>query len=76
LALISPTGEHWIFTGQVHGTITAERREKIERPHLPYDAIFIPFGHDRTFGEMTDEEKGVLSHRGQAFRKLKEFLVA
>jgi XTP/dITP diphosphohydrolase len=75
VALIVPDGKHWIFTGRVDGTITAVRREKIERPHLPYDAIFMPIGYDRTFGEMTDDEKNVLSHRGQAFRKLKEFLV-
>ncbi len=34
-----------------------------------FDPIFIPDGHDRTFAEMTDEEKGQLSHRGAAARK-------
>jgi len=43
---------------------------------LPYDAIFIPENFDKTFGEMTDEEKNALSHRGEAFRKLKEFLMS
>jgi XTP/dITP diphosphohydrolase len=76
VALVSPAGEHWIFTGRAPGKITTERREKILRPHLPYDAIFIPEGFTTTFGEMTDEEKNALSHRGQAFRQLKEFLLA
>jgi XTP/dITP diphosphohydrolase len=76
VALVSPSGEHWIFTGRAHGKITTERQEKISRPHLPYDAIFIPEGFTTTFGEMTDEEKNALSHRGQAFRQLKEFLLA
>ena len=44
-----------------------------------YDPIFLPDGHDRTFGEMTAEEKhGLpphgrgLSHRARAFVKLAE----
>ena len=44
------------------------------RERLPYDVIFIPEGHTKTFAEMTDEEKNGLSHRGEAFRQLKEFL--
>jgi XTP/dITP diphosphohydrolase len=76
VALIAPDGRHWIFTGRAQGKITTERREKIKRPHLPYDAIFIPDGFDNTFGEMADEEKNALSHRGQAFRQLKEFLLS
>jgi XTP/dITP diphosphohydrolase len=76
LALIAPSGEHWIFTGQAHGKIATEKSEKFARPHLPYDAIFIPENFDKTFGEMTDEEKNALSHRGEAFRKLKEFLMS
>jgi XTP/dITP diphosphohydrolase len=73
-ALLSPSGEHWIFVGRARGTIATKQRETIKRPHLPYDAIFIPQGFEKTFGEMTDEEKEVLSHRGQAFLKLKDFL--
>ncbi len=74
VALIGPDTRHWVFTGRVQGKIAVERREKIKRPHLPYDAIFIPNGFETTFGEMTDEEKNALSHRGQALRQLKEFL--
>ena len=33
-----------------------------------FDPVFIPDGHDRTFAEMTPEEKGALSHRGAAAR--------
>jgi XTP/dITP diphosphohydrolase len=75
LALIAPDGQNWIFTGRVKGKIAAEKKEKISRPHLPYDVIFIPEGHEITFGEMTDEEKNALSHRGQAFRDLKKLLI-
>jgi len=48
-----------------------------------YDAMFLPDGHARTFGEMTGEEKhGLpprgtgLSHRARAFRKLAEACLA
>jgi XTP/dITP diphosphohydrolase len=48
-----------------------------------YDPMFLPDGHDRTFGEMTGEEKhGLpprgkgLSHRARAFRKLAEACLA
>lgn len=76
LALVSPQGEHWIFSGRIDGKITFARQEVVARPKLPYDAIFIPVGHEKTFGEMTDEEKNALSHRGQAFRDLKDFLLS
>lgn len=33
-----------------------------------FDPIFIPEDDERTFAEMTDEEKGTLSHRGNAVR--------
>jgi len=76
LALVSPAGRHWIFSGRINGWITFARQEIVVRPKLPYDAIFIPKGFDKTFGQMTDEEKNALSHRGQAFRDLKSFLLS
>ena len=48
-----------------------------------YDPFFLPDGHDRTFGEMTSEEKhGLpprgrgLSHRARAFMKLQQICLA
>lgn len=75
LALVSPEGRHWIFSGRIDGVISSNKRETMLRPYLPYDAIFIPQGFEKTFGEMTDEEKNSLSHRGKAFRELKDFLL-
>ena len=34
-----------------------------------YDPIFVPDGHDRTFGEMAPGEKHCISHRSVAFAK-------
>ena len=39
-----------------------------------YDPIFVPEGHDRTFGEMDAAEKDAISHRARAFAKLKAAL--
>ena len=42
-----------------------------------YDPIFVPYGFVVTFGEMSDEEKRSLSHRGKAsiqfIRKMSDF---
>ena len=37
-----------------------------------YDPIFMPDGHNRTFGEIAEAEKNRISHRADAFRKLVE----
>jgi|TARA_B100001540_G_scaffold129642_2_gene115585 XTP/dITP diphosphohydrolase len=40
-----------------------------------YDSVFIPtYGGGKTFAEMDDKEKNAISHRGAAFRALKELL--
>lgn len=39
-----------------------------------YDPIFVPAGESRTFGEMEADEKNRISHRGEALRKLADYL--
>lgn len=72
-ALVSPDGQEWTFSGRLDGMIPLSPRGT-PRDRLPYDVIFIPEGHAKTFAEMSDDEKNSLSHRGDAFRQLKEFL--
>lgn len=65
-------GVYHQFEGIVNGRIISERRGT---NGFGYDPIFIPDGHDRTFAEMTMQEKSALSHRGLAFAKLVGFLM-
>lgn len=64
-------GEQCFFEGAIEGTIIDERRGK---GGFGYDPIFIPNGFDRTFAEMTAEEKNSISHRAIAVQKLADFL--
>jgi XTP/dITP diphosphohydrolase len=55
------------FEGRVDGTLTwPPRGDK----GFGYDPMFVPAGHDVTFGEMDPVEKHSISHRADAFRKL------
>lgn len=40
-----------------------------------YDPIFVPEGHDQTFGEMEPAAKDAMSHRARAFAKLRAALI-
>ncbi|HEY4510369.1 MAG TPA: RdgB/HAM1 family non-canonical purine NTP pyrophosphatase [Candidatus Paceibacterota bacterium] len=71
--LRAPDGKYWAFSGKVEGSIALEPRGKAH-PRLPYDPVFIPKGYNKTFSEMSGEDKNSLSHRGQSFRQLKDFL--
>ena len=65
-------GDYRQFEGIIEGSISMEKRGS---HGFGYNPIFIPEGHDRTFAEMTMQEKSELSHRGRAFAKLKQYLM-
>jgi len=69
--LCAPDNRYWSFRGTINGVIPFEVRG-VNRPKLPYDVIFIPEGHSKTFAQMSDSEKNSLSHRGTAFLQLKK----
>ena len=69
-----PDGHAEYFRGEAEGTLVwPPRGEK----GFGYDPVFMPDGHDLTFGEMTAEQKHgwkpgqdeALSHRARAFQK-------
>jgi XTP/dITP diphosphohydrolase len=39
-----------------------------------YDPIFVPYGFSQTFGQLSDEIKQKISHRGRAMEKIIDFL--
>ena len=60
-------GQIETFEGRVDGTLVwPPRGDK----GFGYDPMFVPVGHDQTFGEMDPAEKHKISHRADAFRKL------
>jgi XTP/dITP diphosphohydrolase len=76
LCLAWPDGHVEEFEARVDGTLVWPPRGT---QGFGYDAMFLPDGHDRSFGEMSAEEKhGLpprgrgLSHRARAFVKLAE----
>jgi XTP/dITP diphosphohydrolase len=64
-------GQEHQFEGIVNGHITTEWQGD---KGFGYDPVFVPEGYDRTFAQMSPEEKNAISHRGEAIRKLVEFL--
>ena len=63
LALKEPNKPTRFYEGRVEGIITADRRGS---NGFGFDPVFIPQGYERTFAEMSSEEKRNLSHRGKA----------
>jgi len=69
-----PDGTEVIAEGTVDGTMAIAARGDAG---FGYDPVFIPSdGDGRTFAEMTGDEKHAVSHRGRAFRALREALAA
>ena len=64
-------GNQQLFTGIVTGKII---KEKIGTNGFGYDPIFISDGYDKTFAQLSLQEKATLSHRGIAVQKLIKFL--
>ena len=59
------------FEGEVRGTILeAPRGEN----GFGYDPIFQPDGFDKSFAELTQEEKNRISHRACAYARAQEFV--
>ncbi len=57
----------YVVEGVVEGRITEEPRGS---HGFGYDPIFEPEGYNKTFAEMSIEEKSRISHRARAFKKL------
>lgn len=80
LCLAAPDGEHKFFRGEISGTLVWPPRGQ---HGFGFDPVFQPFGYERTFGEMTAQQKHgwkpwdqtALSHRARAFKLFAEALL-
>ena len=74
ICLAWPDGKADYYRGEVEGTLIWPPRGALG---FGYDPVFLPDGYDKTFGEMTAEEKhgwkpgnaDALAHRARAFQK-------
>jgi XTP/dITP diphosphohydrolase len=73
LAYVDPaSGTEHTVEGRCTGTLAAEPRGS---GGFGYDPAFVPVEHpDRTMAELTDEEKGAISHRGRAAVAMRAWL--
>ena len=67
MALVYPDGREVTAEGFMHGRIVDEPRGE---HGFGYDPFFVPMGESRTVAEMSDEEKNLISHRGNALKSL------
>lgn len=70
VAFVRPGGLPHTEFGIAEGRIGFEPRG---RNGFGYDPLFFPEGYDRTFGQMTHDEKRRISHRGRALQKLRAY---
>ena len=63
--------KEYLFTGICEGKINSKETGSMG---FGYDAVFTPDGADKTFAEMSMDEKNKYSHRKKALQKLINFL--
>lgn len=71
IALVDPKGVEHTVVGKCFGRI-AESPSGAEG--FGYDPLFIPDGHDKSFAELTADEKNAISHRGRALAEVSRLL--
>ena len=64
-------GEEHLFEGKVKGYIS---KDKQGDEGFGYDPIFLPENEKTSFAQMSMKQKGTLSHRGRAVKKLVAYL--
>ena len=66
-----PDGNIFSAEGEIKGNILDK---PVGTGGFGYDPVFVPSGFDRTFAQMSGQEKNKLSHRGRALKTLKNIL--
>jgi XTP/dITP diphosphohydrolase len=71
ICYIDQDGKDYYFEGIINGTITKEEHGDYD---FGYDQIFKPDGSEKTFGQMTVQEKNDFSHRAIAVKEFGSYL--
>lgn len=71
IAFIAHSGEEHLFEGVCRGEIIRDKRGE---KGFGYDPVFRPEGFERTFAELSSDEKNRVSHRGKATQKFIDYL--
>ncbi|MDC6447487.1 RdgB/HAM1 family non-canonical purine NTP pyrophosphatase [Alphaproteobacteria bacterium] len=71
ISLSLKTNHHITFLGKINGRVSLK---PLGNNGFGYDPIFIPENYEKTFAEMSQDEKNKISHRKLAITKLKSFL--
>lgn len=71
ITMMYPDGSKLVARGECKGHILTEARGE---NGFGYDPLFQPLYEDKTFGELSSEEKNKISHRARALQQLKTLL--
>lgn len=71
LLLRGPGGVEFVAEGRCRGRLIREPRGG---KGFGYDPLFVPEGFDRTYAELSEEEKNRISHRARAWMQVAEWL--
>lgn len=71
ITMLFPDGEKLVARGECRGKILTELRGE---EGFGYDPLFMPEGENRSFAEMTSEEKNRISHRAKSLQILEDMI--
>lgn len=71
ITMLFPNGEKLVARGECRGKILTELRGE---EGFGYDPLFMPEGENRSFAEMTSEEKNRISHRAKSLQILEDMI--
>ena len=71
ITMVFPDGSSLVARGECHGRIL---REAAGENGFGYDPLFVPEGWDKSFAQLSPEEKNQISHRAIALAELERLL--
>ena len=71
IALVAPSGVEHTVEGKCFGRIA---RVPSGAAGFGYDPLFVPDGHEKSFADLTADEKNAISHRGRALAAVRHLI--